>query len=299
MARSPAKPSNYAAFHREQERRVRRTLVTPEGVDLSLRIADAGQRAGAFILDFLIIILGLVGLTVVALGMLFAGGMATGPAALIIWLLGWFLLRNFYFVLMEMGSRASTFGKRIIGIRVVARSGARLTADAVIARNLMREVEFYLPISFLIANAAQDTGDTLATLAGLAWTGIFLFFPLFNRDRLRAGDLLAGTWVVQTPRRSLGRDLIGRNASPSGVRFTDEQLDAYGAFELQTLEQVLRSGQRESITTVADTIRGKIQAWDVNLSDAEFLNAYYEALRNRLERKLLFGKRRLDKFDQG
>src|SRR5580765_1617132 len=153
MARSPARFTNYAAFHREQERRVRRTLVTPEGVDLSLRIADAGQRAGAFILDFLIIILGLVALTVIALGMLFAGGIATGPAALIIWLLGWFLLRNFYFVLMEMGSRAATFGKRIIGSRVVARSGARLTADTVIARNLMREVEFYLPISFLIANA--------------------------------------------------------------------------------------------------------------------------------------------------
>ena len=124
------------------------------------------------------------------------------------------------------------------------------------------------------------------------------FTPSEAFEALRAGDLLAGTWVVQTPRRSLGRDLIGHKASPSSVHFTDEQLDAYGAFELQTLEQVLRSGQQESIATVADTIRGKIQAWDVNMSDAEFLNAYYEALRNRLERKLLFGKRRLDKFDK-
>jgi uncharacterized RDD family membrane protein YckC len=299
MARSAVKPADYAAFHREQERRVRRTLVTPEGVDLSLRIADAGQRAAAFILDFLIIILGLVALTLIAVLLLFAGGLATGPVAVIIWLLGWFVLRNFYFVMMEMGPRAATFGKRIIGVRVVARSGARLTADAVIARNLMREVEFYLPISFLIANAAQDAGDSLATLAGLGWTGIFLFFPLFNRDRLRAGDLLAGTWVVQTPRRSLGRDLIGGKAVQSSVTFTDEQLDVYGAFELQTLEQVLRNGRPDAMDNVANAIRGKIDGWNINVSNPEFLNAYYEALRNRLERKLLFGKRRLDKYDQG
>lgn len=293
-----AKITNYAQLHREQESRQRRTLVTPEGIDLSLKIADAGQRAAAFILDFLFIIIALVLLSVLALLLFLAGGAATGPAAIIIWLLGWFLLRNFYFIMMEMGPRAATFGKRIIGIRVVARSGARLTADAVIARNLMREVEFYLPLSFLIANAAEGTGDSLATMAGLGWTGIFLFFPLFNRDRLRAGDLLAGTWVVRTPRRSLGSDLIGDKAMRSSLIFTDEQLDVYGAFELQTLEQVLRLGKTDSLASVADTIRTKINAWD-NASDAEFLNAYYEALRARLERKLLFGKRRLDKYDQG
>jgi uncharacterized RDD family membrane protein YckC len=297
MAKAP-QTTNYAAVFREQERRARRTQVTPEGIDLSLKIADAGQRAGAFTIDFLLILTALGILTLLAVMLLFAGGLSTAPIAVIIWLLGWFLVRNFYFIVMEMGPRAATFGKRMIGIRVVARSGARLTADAVIARNLMREVEFYLPLSFLIANAAQGTGDSLATLFGLLWTGIFLFFPLFNRDRLRAGDLLAGTWVVRTPRRTLGSDLIGEKAMRSTLTFTDEQLDVYGAFELQTLEQVLRSGRPESMTSVADTIRGKINAWD-NTSDAEFLNAYYEALRARLERKLLFGTRRLDKYDQG
>ena len=290
-------PTNYAALHREHERRARRTLITPEGVDLSLRIADGGQRAGAFILDFLFMALILVALTVLVFVFLFSGASQSGPLALIIWLLGAFLLRNFYFIGMEMGPRAGTFGKRIIGIRVVARNGGRLTADAVIARNMMREVEFYLPLSFLLANAAEGTGDRLATLFGLAWTCIFLFFPLFNRDRLRVGDLLAGTWVVRTPKRSLGRDMIEHPAAQSDLDFTEEQLDVYGAFELQTLEQVLRDSGPEATASVADTIRTKINAWD-NRSDADFLNAYYQALRTRLERKLLFGQRRLDKFDR-
>ena len=78
-----------------------------------------------------------------------------------IWLLGFFLLRNGYFILMEMGPRAATFGKRASGLRVVARSGERLTADRVIARNLMREIEFYLPSSFLFYDAAEGAADAL------------------------------------------------------------------------------------------------------------------------------------------
>jgi uncharacterized RDD family membrane protein YckC len=291
MARTPA---SLAALHRDRNQHSRRSLVTPEGIDLSLSIADAGQRFGAFLIDFLIMIFVLGLLTIFALIFFLGGG---GVSALIIWLLGWFVVRNFYFIVMEMSPRAATLGKRFLGIRVVARDGGRLTADAVIARNLMREVEFYLPLSFLMNNAAEGTGDALATLFGLLWTCIFLFFPFFNRDRLRVGDLLAGTWVVRTPKRKLGIDLIGRGSGHPPINFTDEQLDLYGAFELQTLEQVLRIGQRESMASVADTIRRKIDSWE-NVSDIEFLNSYYKALRVRLERKLLFGKRRLDKFDR-
>jgi hypothetical protein len=41
-------------------------------------------------------------------------------------------------------------------------------------------------------------------------------------------------------------------------RFTEEQLDAYGAFELQTLEKVLRDGNPDAMATVAWTIANKI-----------------------------------------
>ncbi len=46
------------------------------------------------------------------------------------------LLRTFWFIGFELGARAATPGKRLMGIRVVARDGGRLTADAVVARNL-------------------------------------------------------------------------------------------------------------------------------------------------------------------
>ena len=278
----------------------RRSLVTPEGVDLSLKLADIGQRIAAFLVDGLIMIGILLGLTLIAIGAFAAIGIERGEIVAVIWLLGYFILRNGYFILMEMGPRAATFGKRGSGLRVVARSGERLTADRVIARNLMREIEFYLPISFLSYNAAEGAGSALMSLAGLAWTGLFLFFPMFNKDKMRVGDLLAGTWVISAPRRKLAVDLLDTEA-PAVPRFTftEAQLDVYGVFELQTLERVLRDAQSEAIVTVAYTIRNKIGLGHEYGDDHEFLLSYYDAIRARMERGLLFGKRRADKFDRG
>jgi hypothetical protein len=182
---------------------------------------------------------------------------------------------------------------------VVARSGERLTADRVIARNLMREIEFFLPLSFLSYNAAEGAASGLMSLAGLIWTGLFLFFPMFNKDKMRVGDLLAGTWVISAPRKKLTVDSL-RSEEPRArtIAFTDAQLDVYGVYELQTLERVLRDDQPEAIGTVADAIRYKIGLPPERGGERDFLLAYYDAARARMERGLLFGKRREDKFDR-
>lgn len=276
----------------------RRTLITPEGVDLQLSLASVGQRAGAFTLDLVIMVIALVLFSILCAIAAGALASATGESgvevAAIVWLLGFFLLRNFYFALMEMGPRAATFGKRATGLRVVARSGERLTADRVIARNMIREIEFFLPLTFLFSGAA---GGGWTALAGIAWTGLFLLFPFFNKDRLRVGDLLAGTWVVMVPKRKLSVDSLSGETRPTGYDFTEAQLDVYGIYELQTLEQVLRDDNFEAIGTVAATIRNKI-GYPHDGYDRDFLVAYYDAVRVRMERNLLFGKRREDKFDR-
>ena len=286
------------ALHHREEAKKRRSLVTPEGVDLSLKLADIGQRVGAFVIDLLIMVGLLIGISLFAAAIIASLGVAQAELAFVIWLLGFFLLRNCYFILMEMGPRAATFGKRGAGLRVVARSGERLSADRVIARNLMREIEVYLPLSFLFYGAAEGTASALTSLAGLAWTGLFLFFPFFNRDKMRVGDLLAGTWVITAPRKKLSVDLSSTEAAAGRFRFTEAQLDVYGVFELQTLEKVLRDGQAEQVATVAYAIRNKIAAFDQGGDDYEFLMAYYDASRARMERGLLFGKRRADKYDR-
>ncbi|HYE26800.1 MAG TPA: RDD family protein, partial [Allosphingosinicella sp.] len=165
---------------------MRRSFVTPEGVDLQLELGSAGARAAAFMLDALMIIGLLVAMTLVIALVAMAG---EAEVLAILWLLGFFVLRNGWFSLFEMGGRGATPGKRLMGLRVVARDGARLTGGAVIARNAMREIEVFLPLSFLGQQAAEGRADAFLILFALVWSGIFLFFPLFNRDRLRIGDL--------------------------------------------------------------------------------------------------------------
>jgi uncharacterized RDD family membrane protein YckC len=281
------------------DRKLRRELVTPEGVDLDVRLAEASERAGAFLIDFLImgvvmVVLALViGAAAVAAGA--KGG--HGQPMLIAYFLMTFLVRNFYFVAFELTPRAATPGKRMLGLRVASRNGGRLTADAIFARNAMRELEVYIPASFLFSRAHDI--DAWITLMGVIWCGVFVLMPLFNRDKLRAGDIVAGTWVLKTPRRKLIPDMaVKAHAASVGVVFSQHELDAYGVKELQVLEEVLRRYEPKTMTAVAERIRAKIgRPADPTISDGAFLDAYYVALRGRLEHRLLFGRRRKDKFD--
>jgi uncharacterized RDD family membrane protein YckC len=288
--------------------------MTPEGVQLTLEVAQVGQRLWAFLIDLVIIALALAVLTVaviVVAGSLLLSGPALGNSTTLqaiaaIWLLGAFVLRNLWFILFESGRRTATPGKRLLGIRVAARDGGRLTVDAVVARNLMRELEFFLPLSFIGYETGTGAITAWTALAGIGWSIGFALVPLFNADRLRIGDLVAGTWVLRTPRRRLGTDIARHSAAVdhADFRFTDMQLDAYGVYELQTLEDVLRRGTPnpmrrpvdDPVTIVAAAIRSKIGY--AGGDDYAFLAAYYAALRARLERGLLFGRRRRDKRDR-
>jgi uncharacterized RDD family membrane protein YckC len=276
----------------------RRSFVTPEGVDLRLQVGAYTDRLMALMLDALIIIASLVVLSLLA-ALAAWGTKSQAPlgAIAVIWMLGSFVLRVGYFIGFELHGRGATPGKRLLGLRVIARDGRRLTADAIFARNALRELEVFLPMTFLFARGAGVDGALISL--GAVWTGVFVLFPLFNRDRLRLGDIAAGTMVVKAPKIRLLRD-IAESAPDAlgGVAFTDAQLDAYGIKELQVLEQVLRTGDRRTLAAVAQRIRLKIE-WDgpSDVSDRSFLNAYYAGLRHRLETGLLFGRRRRDKHD--
>ena len=268
-----------------------RQFITPEGVDLELRIASSGLRFGALLVDLMILV---IMLFLFALLIQFIGIASGDDMGQIIGLLGFFLLRTFWFIGFELGSRAATPGKRLMGIRVVAREGGRLTADAVVARNLIRELELFLPLMMLGVGAAEDMVSGWIMLAGVAWSLTLSLFLLFNRDRMRMGDLIAGTWVVIAQRVKLDAD-IATDAAGDAMAFSDAELSVYGIFELQELERVLRGRDPRAMREVADAIRVKIGR-PVAEEDDVFLLSYYGQLKARLERKLLFGKRREDKY---
>jgi uncharacterized RDD family membrane protein YckC len=65
-----------------------RALVTPEGVDLRVHLATAGERALALIIDLSIIVGSLIALTLATISAFFGGGFDdAGQVVQVIWLL--------------------------------------------------------------------------------------------------------------------------------------------------------------------------------------------------------------------
>ena len=296
-----ARPQGYQT--NAHDARMWREVTTPEGAVIRLRLADAGERAGALFIDA-----GIMLVTLIVGGMIIAFGVPDGyfgdwsEVGQILFNLFFFILRAFYFTIFEMGRRAATPGKRIMKLRVVAGEGRQLTANAVFARNVMRELEVFLPFTFLLTGMGGDTLNGMMTLLVLVWLGVFVFMPVFNRDKLRGGDLVAGTWVIRNPKPELAKDVTSTSANADDVAFvfTQEQLQTYGEHELQVLEDVLRSGTGEVKAAVASRIRARI-GWEAAPleRDGPFLEAFYKQLRKTLETRMLFGNRKKDKYDTG
>lgn len=293
-----------------------RMEVTPEGIALPVTVAARSARFAALAIDFMIFIVAWIviqlGFSAMGAGASADGGelseqaMTAARFLAIVKALVLFLLGNGYFLVFELGPRGATPGKRLLGIRVAARQGGWLTAEMVIARNLIRDIELFLPmVMFMVAGLSRDNWTTGWLAFG--WFMIFALLPFFNRDGLRAGDMIAGTWVVEAPRVQLAPAMSLTEAATAGTskatgttyRFGERELAVYGEYELQTLEKVLREGRQEAMATVQEAICRKI-GWDPGKGDERaFLEAYYTQLRARLEAQMRLGVRKSDKWAGG
>ena len=151
----------------EERLDTRQTIELAEGVEIRLRIAGPFLRLFAFMIDS--VIQGVV-MSVVS-GILMAGGIFVGMAvAQGVLLLVSFAMTWFYFVFFEAGAKGATPGKRMVGLRVVSESGARLTLGQSMMRNFIRVADLMLPILALV--------------------------PFLNKRFQRLGDLAAGTLVI-------------------------------------------------------------------------------------------------------
>jgi uncharacterized RDD family membrane protein YckC len=289
-------------------KRKRKELLSPEGVPLDIQIAGHGERLTAFTIDMVLMIAVIYGLYLILSLLLFSrAGAVTFKIGMTVILFIAFIVRNLYFLHFELAWQGRTPGKKICSLRVISRAGGELSPSSVVARNLTREVEIFLPLGLFLSIDADSA--TLGKAALLGWAVVLAALPLFNREHLRAGDLIGGTQVIAMPKRVLLGDLTEQPrisqrtvvALPKNYIFTHEQLAIYGKFELQVLEEILRRPANVEndrlLTEVCTKICRKI-GWDEPVPPEDtrsFLNDFYTAERANLERSQLFGNVREDK----
>ena len=142
-----------------------RRVATPEGVEITLRVAGPVPRALAYTLDLL-----LRGAVMFALMIAVS---ALGNFGSAIMLLAAFLLEWLYPVYFEVLSAGATPGKRAMGLIVLNDDGTPVRWPASLTRNLLRAIDF-LPFLYFIGFVTM----------------------VANRDFKRLGDLAANTLVV-------------------------------------------------------------------------------------------------------
>jgi uncharacterized RDD family membrane protein YckC len=142
-----------------------RSVPTPEGIELTLRLAGPVPRAVAWLTD-LLLRLGVLLAAGWVLGML--GAFGWGTMLIIAFLLEWLAMAAF-----EVWADGATPGKRALGLMVLHDDGTPVGWPAALVRNLLRAVDF-LPAAYGLGLAAM----------------------LINRDFKRLGDIAAGTVVV-------------------------------------------------------------------------------------------------------
>lgn len=281
----------------EGAKRNRRDITSPEGVTLEVDVANHGERLTALVIDLSFLMAGTVFLFVCL--MLLLTEKVNGSVGITLILFIAFLLRNLYFIHFELAWQGRTPGKKIVGLKVIDRHGGPLTPGAIVARNLTREVEVFLPLGLYLGLPSAGAGAHFWMMASyLGWIVMISALPFFNSDHLRAGDLIGGTMVISVPRRRLPPDLA---QAQTRFVFSRRHLETYGAFELQVLEEVLRrlpslEGARV-LEEVCEKISHKI-GWTEAVQSAEvtqFLTAFYTAQRAHLEREQVFGHYRADK----
>lgn len=286
-----------------RDSRMLRDFRPPEGVVLNFEVAGLGARIGAQMLDLTLTFLFV--LCFCLLTLLISESWTTFTT---IFALGFFMVRTPYYILAELLWNGQTIGKRMVGLRVVSANGRSLTPYAVTVRNLMKEMEVFMPGVAMIAVAGLSIVEILFLLV---WVTVLITVPLMNKKRQRLGDIIAGTYVIHQPKSVLLPDVAQAKSTEPEEQFTflNHHLDHYGKFELQTLERVLqadiskldrlaRSRHDANLAAITGKIRAKIEFTDpIGQSDHRaFLQAFYRAQRRYLETRQLFGDKREDKF---
>jgi uncharacterized RDD family membrane protein YckC len=226
----------------------RRTIATPEGVQLALPLAGIGTRFMAVMIDLLI------GGAFALVAILFAGVAFGGVGASIVAACSFLVFYIGYQVLFEVAGGGRTVGKRAAGIRVVSDGGAPVGLRASLIRNIFLLLEgiplFYLPASITV---------------------------LFSKNNQRIGDHVAGTIVVREKTASEYRSVRPPQEIPP-ARYASWDVTGIGEAEAAAVRMFLErrwqldGGARAALAQeLATKLRPLVPGTRSGLSDEAFL----------------------------
>lgn len=178
------------------------TVTSAGGVEVKLDLVALGGRSYAFIMDWHIRVLAalayyIMGTYIFTGGLNFAvGGFTKASLSMYVFVvvIPSLAIYFLYHPVLELAMHGRTPGKRMAGIRIVAKDGRSASSGAILLRNVFRLIDS-LPMFYVLG----------------------ILVCLFNKQHLRIGDMAAGTILIYEEQASKKRlNLIMDNvASPT------------------------------------------------------------------------------------
>jgi uncharacterized membrane protein SpoIIM required for sporulation len=213
---------------------------TPEHVAIGYELADLGSRFTAMLIDWMIIILGQLGIWTGAqlVARMFGGdnpisGLGVGVTLFLVFVLVWG-----YFVFFEGLRDGQTPGKRMMGIRVVHDGGYPVTMRGAGVRNLLRIIDMQPIPSWVVGGVSM----------------------MLHPQTKRVGDLAAGTVVV--------RDRTGQPIPEESARAAGEQ--PLGPPRLSDPEYAMVAGYAGRRAELAPAVRAEMSRKVLGIVDKHF-----------------------------
>jgi uncharacterized RDD family membrane protein YckC len=242
------RPPPYAGFAPAGDEHLRIAGLT--GVDIDLAIAGPGSRSYAFLIDWHIRVL-------LALGWFMTSGLLVrlaspaplrGRLFLLLSLVPALLLYLLYQPVMELAMHGRTPGKCKAGVRLVTRRGGTPSVAALLIRNVFRIIDS-LPTMYLV--------------------GLICCFV--TRQRVRIGDLAAGTLLVSEPRSKEAAvpavtAAVGDQSLPLAlIELAQELLERWSSLSASTRRELAaqllgRAGQRDASTLGDEELLLRVRA---------------------------------------
>lgn len=237
----PADPDRYA-------------ITSATGVDVVVTLAGTGSRSYAFVIDWHIRLLGALAWFLCAAllinGRISLGGRPASKTYVFAAVVPALVIYFLYHPILEIAMRGRTPGKRMAGVRLIARGGGTPSAGALLMRNVFRLIDC-MPLFYVV---------------GLVGT-------LISSQHLRIGDLAAGTLLVYDQDRNvksltqLGALALQSRLEPAALDLVNDVLVRWGE---------LGEGHRRAL---AGSLLRRLGA---KLEDPELARLDEDALKSRL-----------------
>jgi uncharacterized RDD family membrane protein YckC len=162
----------------------RYVIASATGVDVVVTLAGTGSRSYAFVIDwhmrFLTALAWYFCAALIINHRVFLQGLKATNAFEFGAVLPAFMIYFLYHPVLEIAMRGRTPGKRIAGVRLIARGGGTPSSGALLIRNVFRLIDC-MPAFYIVG----------------------LFATLISSQHLRIGDLAAGTLLVFDQERNV------------------------------------------------------------------------------------------------